>query len=80
MMGSFSGSRADSFIVLLGEASKLCPRGEGEWQEMLKRWAPLKDGAAMPGLWERLKTKESMFEQYILYSTKIWYGVLLSWQ
>lgn len=53
-MGSISGIRAVSFRVLLGDARRLCPRVDGEWHDMLKRCAPVKEGAAMPGEWARL--------------------------
>lgn len=58
-MGSISGIKAVSFKVLLGDASRLCPRADGEWQDMLKRWAPVNDGAAMPGEWARLIIKHT---------------------
>lgn len=58
-MGSISGIRADSFRVLLGDASRLWPRGDGEWHDMLKRCTPVKEGAAIPGEWARLVIKHT---------------------
>lgn len=58
-MGSISGIKVVSFRVLLGDASRLCPRADGEWHDMLKRCAPVKDGAAMPGEWARLIIKHT---------------------
>lgn len=58
-MGSISGIGAVSFRVLLGDVSRLCPRADGEWHDMLKRCAPVKEGAAMPGEWARLINKHT---------------------
>lgn len=57
-MGSISGTSTDSLAVLLGEGRKLCPLGDDEWYDMLKRAATEKEGAAMPGEWDRLQTSE----------------------
>lgn len=70
-IGSISGIRADSFSVLLGDASRPWPRADGEWHDMLKRCTPVKEGAAMPGEWARLikhtqKEKNTYKVQYII--------------
>lgn len=57
-MGSISGTSIVSLTVLLGEGNKpWWPRGDGLWKDVLKRAAPGKDGAAMPGEWARLGWK-----------------------
>lgn len=56
-MGSISGTSIVSLMLLLGEGKKpWCPLGDGLWKDwLLKRAAPEKDGAAMPGEWARLE-------------------------
>ena len=55
MMGSISGTSMVSLAVLLGEDKKpWCPLGDELWKDELKRAAPEKEGAAMPGEWARL--------------------------
>ncbi len=57
-MGSISGTSIVSLTVLLGEGNKpWWPLGDGLWKDVLKRAAPEKDGAAMPGEWARLGWK-----------------------
>lgn len=62
-MGSISGKGIVSLIVLLVKGNEpWCPLGDRLWKDALKRDAPEKDGAAMPGEWARLgqKKKEQM--------------------
>lgn len=56
-MGSISGTSIVSFtVLLLGQGNKpWWPLGDGLWKDVLKRAAPEKDGAAMPGEWARLE-------------------------
>ena len=51
-MGSISGRRSVSLDVLLGDG----PLEHGLWKDSLKRDAPEKEGAAIPGECERLET------------------------
>lgn len=54
-MGSISGKGIVSLIVLLVKGNEpWCPLGDRLWKDALKRDAPEKDGAAMPGEWARL--------------------------
>lgn len=70
-IGSISGIRAVSFRVLLGDASRLCPRADGEWHDMLKRCAPVKEGAAMPGEWARLIIKHTQQQKTLVLETMV---------
>lgn len=68
-MGSISGPSSDSLTVLLGEGSKLgCPLGDREWYDTLKRAAPVKEGAAMPGECDRLEERTREEETELLLS------------
>lgn len=63
MIGSISGIAMLSLAVLLRDGNKpWCPLGDGLWKDVLKRDAPEKDGAAMPGEWARLGWMEEVRE------------------
>lgn len=66
-MGSMSGVSIDSLTVLLVKGNEpRCPLGDRLWKLVLKRDAPEKDGAAMPGEWARLGLEEKRNRNAVL--------------